>query len=247
VGPFLRARTVPALSEYGEGRCAADAGFVCASRRPQQRADGQLPAGLLWPANARCNGAPLSETKIKGDLASRFSVRRARSSSPSSRRLTPCHDLPRIKTIPIITDQIIKSEHGGTDRRRKTELAYPVGGQSSSLSIGDGWSTEKRRPQGTIKPISHANQAAGKAFRSCSWHLPHTLISRDRKRPEETMTLTQKISPVIHRRSASYNDRALLILCPITRHPCEGDLAYLCEDYGCARKGGLSPHSDENL
>jgi hypothetical protein len=61
------------------------------------------------------------------------------------------------------------------------------------------------------------------------------------------MTLTQKISPVIHRRSASYNDRALLILCPITRHPCEGDLAYLCEDYGCARKGGLSPHSDENL
>jgi hypothetical protein len=76
---------------------------------------------------------------------------------------------------------------------------------------------------------------------------PHTLIPRDRNRPEETMTLTQKISPVIHRRSASYNDRALLILCPITRHPCEGDLAYLCEDYGCARKGGLSPHSDENL
>ena len=61
------------------------------------------------------------------------------------------------------------------------------------------------------------------------------------------MTLTQKISPVIQRRSASYNDRELLILCPITRHPCEGDLAYLCEDYGCARKGGLSPHSDENL
>ena len=35
--------------------------------------------------------------------------------------------------------------------------------------------------------------------------------------------------------------------CPITGCPCEGDLAYLCEDYGCARKGGLSPHSDENL
>jgi hypothetical protein len=37
------------------------------------------------------------------------------------------------------------------------------------------------------------------------------------------------------------------IICPITRRPCEGDLAYLCPDYGCARKGGLSPRSDENF
>jgi len=37
------------------------------------------------------------------------------------------------------------------------------------------------------------------------------------------------------------------LLCPITRHPCEGDLSYLCEEYGCARKGGLSPHSHENF
>jgi hypothetical protein len=36
-------------------------------------------------------------------------------------------------------------------------------------------------------------------------------------------------------------------LCPITGYPCEGDLSYLCEDYGCARKGGLSPRSEENL
>jgi hypothetical protein len=35
--------------------------------------------------------------------------------------------------------------------------------------------------------------------------------------------------------------------CPITGYPCEGDLSHLCEDYGCARKGGLSPHSEENL
>jgi len=35
--------------------------------------------------------------------------------------------------------------------------------------------------------------------------------------------------------------------CPITGHPCEGDLSHLCEEYGCARKGGLSPRSDENL
>jgi hypothetical protein len=35
--------------------------------------------------------------------------------------------------------------------------------------------------------------------------------------------------------------------CPVTGRPCEGDLAYLCEDYGCARKAGLSPRSAENL
>ena len=45
----------------------------------------------------------------------------------------------------------------------------------------------------------------------------------------------------------SNNDGQSRVLCPITGHPCEGDLSYLCEDYGCARKGGLSPHSHENL
>ena len=35
--------------------------------------------------------------------------------------------------------------------------------------------------------------------------------------------------------------------CPITGYAREGDLSHLCDDYGCARKGGLSPHSDENL
>ena len=38
-----------------------------------------------------------------------------------------------------------------------------------------------------------------------------------------------------------------VVRCPITGYPCEGDLSHLCEDYGCARKGGLSPRSDENL
>jgi hypothetical protein len=37
------------------------------------------------------------------------------------------------------------------------------------------------------------------------------------------------------------------LLCPTTGYPCEGDLSYLCEEYGCARKGGLSPHSHENF
>ena len=36
------------------------------------------------------------------------------------------------------------------------------------------------------------------------------------------------------------------LICPIVGRRCEGDLAYLCEDYGCARKGGLSPRSEEN-
>jgi len=35
-------------------------------------------------------------------------------------------------------------------------------------------------------------------------------------------------------------------ICPITLHPREGDLSHLCEEYGCALKGGLSPHSEEN-
>ena len=50
---------------------------------------------------------------------------------------------------------------------------------------------------------------------------------------------------------ASVPDRSQLsqaqFSCPITGYACEGDLSHLCEDYGCARKGGLSPHSDENL
>jgi hypothetical protein len=61
------------------------------------------------------------------------------------------------------------------------------------------------------------------------------------------MTPTQKISAAIRRRSTTNNENAGLFLCPITGYPCEGDLSYLCEDYGCARKGGLSPRSDENL
>jgi hypothetical protein len=45
----------------------------------------------------------------------------------------------------------------------------------------------------------------------------------------------------------SNNDRQSRFLCPITSYPCGGDLSYLCEDYGCARKGGLSPRSHENF
>ena len=68
---------------------------------------------------------------------------------------------------------------------------------------------------------------------------PSRFCNRDR--PEEIMAPTQEIRPTLHSRPGKQ-----LFRCPITNHPCEGDLSYLCEDYGCARKGGLSPHSDEN-
>ena len=38
---------------------------------------------------------------------------------------------------------------------------------------------------------------------------------------------TQKLRPTLHSRPSKQ-----LFLCPITNHPCEGDLSYLCEDYG---------------
>jgi hypothetical protein len=47
--------------------------------------------------------------------------------------------------------------------------------------------------------------------------------------------------------AAAFSASERPVCCPITGHPCEGDLSHLCEDYGCARKGGLSPRSDENL
>jgi hypothetical protein len=48
-------------------------------------------------------------------------------------------------------------------------------------------------------------------------------------------------------RELNRRDWKQLIICPTTGHPCEGDLAYLCPEYGCARKGGLSPRSEENF
>jgi hypothetical protein len=53
--------------------------------------------------------------------------------------------------------------------------------------------------------------------------------------------------PVTTKRAAPRDDKQSVFVCPLTGQPCEGDLAYLCKDYGCARKAGLSPHSAENL
>jgi len=60
------------------------------------------------------------------------------------------------------------------------------------------------------------------------------------------MSTTKTVSPDAQLCPTSCNAHAQLFRCPITGYPCEGDLSYLCADYGCARKGGLSPHSDEN-
>jgi hypothetical protein len=64
----------------------------------------------------------------------------------------------------------------------------------------------------------------------------------------ETPDAVETIGVMLNRTTSklSNKDRNPMFQCPITNHPCEGDLSHLCEDYGCARKGGLSPHSDEN-
>ena len=65
---------------------------------------------------------------------------------------------------------------------------------------------------------------------------------------EKTAAYNTRKGVLIGAKMDQSNDRSQShILCPITRHPSKGDLSHLCEDYGCARKGGLSPHSHENL
>lgn len=50
-------------------------------------------------------------------------------------------------------------------------------------------------------------------------------------------------------RTGGFVDQAvhgMRIRCSITGAPCEGDSAHLCVEWGCARKGGISPISHEN-
>jgi hypothetical protein len=61
------------------------------------------------------------------------------------------------------------------------------------------------------------------------------------------MSSMNTTDPDTNDRSATFGASATSIRCPITGYLCKGDLSYLCEDYGCARKGGLSPHSNENF
>jgi hypothetical protein len=63
----------------------------------------------------------------------------------------------------------------------------------------------------------------------------------------QATTQARQDSVAGQQRAAPRDDKTSLFVCPLTGRRCEGDLAYLCEDYGCARKAGLSPHSAENL
>jgi hypothetical protein len=62
-----------------------------------------------------------------------------------------------------------------------------------------------------------------------------------------TATINVQRNSQTEDRELNRRDLKQLIICPITGRPCEGDLAYLCPEYGCARKGGLSPRSEENF
>jgi hypothetical protein len=73
------------------------------------------------------------------------------------------------------------------------------------------------------------------------------LVSMVEIRPEGIMSATKTIGPAMQGGTATRDAGKPLLRCPITGHPCEGDLSHLCDDYGCARKGGLSPHSAENF
>jgi len=49
------------------------------------------------------------------------------------------------------------------------------------------------------------------------------------------MTATMKAQTSgIDGRESEPADCRQVIICPITTQPCEGDLAYLCPEYGCA-------------
>jgi len=61
------------------------------------------------------------------------------------------------------------------------------------------------------------------------------------------MIANKMTGPAMQGGTANHDASKVVIRCPITGHPCEGDLSHLCEDYGCARKGGLSPCSVENF
>jgi hypothetical protein len=133
-------------------------------------------------------------------------------------------------------------------RNAITFTACPVGGELNRPVVsrrrsGHQETLPSMNNQANLTHKSSARQSLSIVLMASSAHR----FADDRNRPEEAMSPTQKVGPAIQRHQASYNNREPPILCPITRHPCEGDLAYLCEDYGCARKGGLSPHSDENL
>ncbi len=77
----------------------------------------------------------------------------------------------------------------------------------------------------------------------------HSLSSE--AQPEAPGSRTRRYAREIQRNSCpidtSVGVHGMRIRCSITGVPCEGDRAYLCDEWGCARKGGLSPISHENF
>ena len=72
-----------ACPAWGEGRCAADAVFVCASRRPQHAGDANCRRIVLAVCIlhlGRDTGALDQLGQMTADLAARFSARSARKS-----------------------------------------------------------------------------------------------------------------------------------------------------------------------
>ena len=64
-------------------------------------------------------------------------------------------------------------------------------------------------------------------------------VSQNSARARDAMSFrtAETVAPAVN---------GMTIRCSITGTPCEGDRAYLCDEWGCARKGGLSPMSHEN-
>jgi hypothetical protein len=71
---------------------------------------------------------------------------------------------------------------------------------------------------------------------------PEARGSRTRRYARETQSNSSPIDTFVGQAV-----QGMRIRCSITGAPCEGDRAYLCDEWGCARKGGLSPISHENF
>jgi hypothetical protein len=73
------------------------------------------------------------------------------------------------------------------------------------------------------------------------------LISAKPPVPEQTTNTSMPSSQTCLQHVESGVSVGERIKCPVTGAVCEGDLAHLCPDWGCARKAGLSPLSHENF
>ena len=81
---------------------------------------------ISLPRPATVNGAPLSETKVKADLASRLSVRSARHSSPSSHlsRSAANSDIPIKQLSPNTVGQIDGDKATALDLRPGIDMEF---------------------------------------------------------------------------------------------------------------------------